>query len=1003
MKNWLRGLPFLLCLLGGGRALAQLAPGGWQADPQLRGVALRAMAQTPDGLLWLGTEDGVFRYDGTDLVPLNALRRTGPPLPAVACSQVLALPTGDVWLGTEAGTYRFTTAGALQPVTPPGPARRVISALVLAADAHRVWLVQERVGLQAYTLAGRPTGPLIPAAAPYLRLWPAADGSLWVFSQQGPGRTQHRTATGQLLGEWQHPHRFLHPAADPAGRVWLLSARAAYRPAPGGQLPESSRWRAPGPETYFALVPTDTSATLLAQDQLVHLGWTPAAGPRMRFRLAPLPWTGGEWGAGLAADALGHWWLFNTGMRGVWRRTAAPSGIRALPGPGGRPYSVRSSTRLPDGRLLVSTYAGILVQAADSLLAPLRPLAAPRLPDGRQPILVGAVPTGRGPAAAWLTGCSGPFLALNPQTTRLQVVPAEGLGAGLPDVRCLGRDSATAQVWGGAVTGLYAFDAAAQTFRPYQPAGAPAHQLPPLAGRTVEDLWPDGRGHLWLAMPEGVVQLTIRTGEQVAYGPLENPPRRVAADGARCLYGEAGGRVWVGTRAHGLVVVEPNGRARAALTAAQGLPSASVATIVPGPGGALWLGTYQGLVRYQPASGALAVFTTADGLSADECNGRAALVDRDGSLLIGGVSGLHRVYPRQALAPRPARPRLLLMARTVLGATLGESYTRYQLAADALPTLHLTPTQPVVDLQLALSGELDAASARYAYRITDWLHGRWLPLGNTPHLRLQGLPPGDYVVEVRAESSQGVAAANVLRLPLTVTAEWWQRPGTWALGALLALAGLYAWQRQRQRRRRLDTARRAQLAADLHDEVGALLTRVTLQADLLQHLPPAAVPARLATLRAHSQAAAATVRDIIWSVSPEADTLAGLRARLQDVLDHATHDAHLIAKLLVENWPADPHRPLPPDVRQHVYLVFKEAVTNVLRHAPNATCLTVTLRYLGPGQLDLRVRNDGPLAAPPTTHASQGLRNMRQRATTLGWQLTAGPAPGGGWVVRLLP
>ncbi|MGI4832612.1 MAG: hypothetical protein ACRYFK_04045, partial [Janthinobacterium lividum] len=305
MKNWLRGLSLLLYLLCGGRAGAQPSPGGWQADPRLRGVAPRALAQTPDGLLWLGTEDGVFRYDGTELVPLNALRRTGPPLPAVACNQVLALPTGDVWLGTEAGAYRFTAAGALQPVTPPSPARQAISSLVLAAAAHRVWLVQERVGLQAYTLAGQPTGPFIPAPTPYLGLWPAADGSLWLFSQQGPGRTQHRTATGQLLGEWQHPHRFLHPVADPAGRVWLLSARAAYRPAPGGQLPESSRWREPGLEMHFALAPTDTSATLLTQDQLVYLGWTPTAGPRARFRLGPLPWTGGEWGAGLAADASG--------------------------------------------------------------------------------------------------------------------------------------------------------------------------------------------------------------------------------------------------------------------------------------------------------------------------------------------------------------------------------------------------------------------------------------------------------------------------------------------------------------------------------------------------------------------------------------------------------------------------------------------------------------------------------------------------------------------------
>ena len=131
------------------------------------------------------------------------------------------------------------------------------------------------------------------------------------------------------------------------------------------------------------------------------------------------------------------------------------------------------------------------------------------------------------------------------------------------------------------------------------------------------------------------------------YGPTEPTPHRAAVEGARCLYLAWGGRLWVGTRTHGLVVIEPTGDIHAALTPSQGLPSPSVASILPGPGGFLWLGTYQGLVRYQPATGQLSVFTTAHGLTSDEFNANAAYTDpHDGSLLIGGVSGLHRIVPR---------------------------------------------------------------------------------------------------------------------------------------------------------------------------------------------------------------------------------------------------------------------------------------------------------------------------------------------------------------------
>jgi signal transduction histidine kinase len=985
--------------------MAQLPPAGWQADARLHGVALRTLAQAPGGLLWLATDDGVYRYDGIDLVPLNALRRSGPPLPAVACNHLLALPGGELWLGTEAGAFRFTAAGALQPlVLPvPGSAWRVVDKLMLSADGRRVWLAQERSGIQAYTLAGKPTGPLIPAVETRRGMWAAPDGTLWLLLDAG--HTQRRAATGRILNEWHHPRQYLLPTVDRAGQVSLLSARAAYRPGPQGQLPETGRWSSAGPEGPFDIVRSDTSATLLTHDRLVHVVWTRQGQPRAQFTLAPLPWQPTTWGACLRVDAAGQWWLYNTGFRGCWRRSASPAFIQALAGPGGKPYSVRASARLPDGRLLVSAYgAGVLTQAADSPLAPLRPLRTAVAPHESPPVLMGIVPAHLGPAGEWLTGTRNSFLALNPRSGRMRELPVQGAGEGIADVRSLGRDPATGQVWGGTGSGLYAFDSVAQTFRPYWPGGVARRGHPPLAGRTIEDLWADGRGHLWLATPEGVVRLTLATGARRAYGPTEATPRRVAADGARCLYGDDAGRVWVGTRTHGLLVVEPDGRAHSVLTPDQGLPHASVATIIRGSLGALWLGTYQGLVRYQPKNGALAVYTTADGLASDECNSRAAMGDTDGSLLIGGVAGLHRVYPRQVPAIRSVRPRLLVVALTPVAASAPASRTRYLLPTDSLPTLHLGPDQPQIELHLALSGYIDVANARYAYRVPGWLGGRWLALGNTPRLRLQGLPPGRYEVEVRGETSWGRAAANHLRLPLTVTVEWWRRPLVWGLGALLAVAAVYGWQRHRLRLARADARRRARLAADLHDEVGALLTRVTLQADLLRELPPAAMPARLAALREDSQAAADTVRDIIWSVSPEADTLAGLLARMHDVLDQTARAGGLETELRTENWPADPSAvALVPDVRQHLYLVYKEAITNVLRHAPGATRVVVALRYLSGSRLALTVSNDGPLAAPAASRSSQGLRNMRQRAAALGWQLSVGPAPDGGWVVQLKP
>ena len=729
------------------------APAGWLPNDALSGLMLRTLVSSADGLLWVGTDDGVYRYDGTRLVSINTLRRGGAALPAVPCNHLLPLPDGQLWLGTEAGLYRFGPMGRLEPLSLPLPAssNRYVESLQLSADGRRVWVCQSG-GLRAYTPAGRPVGPLLRAGVGE-SVWLAPDSSLWLAS---PGRVRQLSGTGRVLGEW-HPDT---PSAfrvlyDPRGRPWLLGNSVAYRLGPGGRVAEQCRWgsEVKTPEDVVELLRGAAGPALLLPRQVQQLEWTTGPAPRLRLKFAlPLPpWPTGVWRGRLHADRSGQWWIFDTGTRACWHRAAAPVFIHGLAGPGGNPYSVRASVRLPDGRLLVSSYeAGLLTQAADSPLAPLRRWAAATLPTGNAPVLMGVIPAPLGPGGDWLAAGAFPLLRFDVRSGKFNHLYVAGQAPAEPGVRALARDPATGRVWAGTQQGLLYYDRVAQAYRAYTVPGQPAAAPPPLAGRTIEAVCPDGRGHLWLALPEGVERLTLATGQREVFGPTAAPPRRVAVDGARCLYLAPGGQLWVGTRAHGLALIDAAGRARVALSLGQGLPNASVATILPSPGGYLWLGTYQGLVRYQPASGQLAVFSMAQGLLSNECNALAAYADpRDSSLLIGGVAGLHRVYPGQV--PRAnAVPRLLLTSYTALGTSAEASYTRQLLATDPLPALRLGPRLPLVDLHLALTNGPEPDRARYAYRVRGWLADRWLGLGTTPQLRLQGLPPGQYTVHGRS-------------------------------------------------------------------------------------------------------------------------------------------------------------------------------------------------------------------------------------------------------------
>ena len=226
----------------------------------------------------------------------------------------------------------------------------------------------------------------------------------------------------------------------------------------------------------------------------------------------------------------------------------------------------------------------------------------------------------------------------------------------------------------------------------------------------------------------------------------------------------------------------------------------------------------------------------------------------------------------------------------------------------------------------------------------------------------------------------------------------WLSAEALAAGLLLTL-GLGWWaSRKRRQRTELEEHLRARIAADLHDEVGTLLARVSMQADLLHQQQPEPSPA-LERLLGNSRAAALTMRDIAWSIDTQAGTVGALLDRMRDHLDQTATPAGLLARLRTNGLHDD--QPLHPELRQHLYLIFKEAVANVLQHATQATTITVTLtHYDVASDLVFTIENDG---RPATSSArpSLGLRNMQQRAIALRGSLEAGPRREGGFGVRL--
>ena len=483
------------------------------------------------------------------------------------------------------------------------------------------------------------------------------------------------------------------------------------------------------------------------------------------------------------------------------------------------------------------------------------------------------------------------------------------------------------------------------------------------------------------------------------FGVAAAAPYTLPTDALLTVLPAGPGRVWVGTRDQGLLEVDWQRGLQRQVNEAQGLPSHTVASLLPGPAGQLWLGTYDGIVRYHPARELLAVFGTQEGMRNAELNRQSAFADADGSLWFGGLGGIHRLRPA-LVQPTRARvqPRLLV---TAVGQINRGKRRQTTLASGARPRLTL-PTGPdaALHLHLAFTDFFAPELVRYFYRLRQPGGSPLTAWQATPRqLVLRGLAPGQYTLDVRAENQFGQPAGNRLQLPLRVLAAWWQLPVVWALAALLLVGlgyGLFWLQQWRARR---DAAMRAELAANLHDEMGALLTRVNLLAEVLrdQYQPADAprpdTPSHFDRLLHNSRAAAQTIRDVVWGIDSRADSAGALIARMRGHLDQSVPMAGLAVQFRTGGLPAQ--LVLPPAVRQHLFLIFKEAVTNALRHAAGATELSICFERAARGQITLEILDNGAPAAHAGGPAGMGLRNMQHRAAAIGARLETGPRADG--------
>ena len=408
------------------------------------------------------------------------------------------------------------------------------------------------------------------------------------------------------------------------------------------------------------------------------------------------------------------------------------------------------------------------------------------------------------------------------------------------------------------------------------------------------------------------------------------------------LHIDAAGVLWAGTFRGGLLRLHDGRFER--YTTARGLPSNIICQILEDQSRQLWIGSHHGIFRVSKASLATADgpldivgYGRSDGLPALECSGNyqpAATAGRDGRLWFATPKGLVSIDPRDAGLARP--PPDVILEELLL-----DQRQVSRPGAQPAAALEIPPGPHRLEFRYTGLSFATPDQVRFRYRV-EGLDPDWVDAGAQRAAHYSYVPPGSYRFRVAASHGDGrwsttEAAVSFVVLPRLYETRPFQ--AATGLAALFAVAGTVRFVSTRRLRRkveRLELQRaverdRDRIARDIHDDLGAGLTQITLLSEIARRESPEEVAGHLGQISDTARELTRTMDEIVWAVNPRHDSLDGLVTYICQFAQEYLTLAGVQCRLDV---PAHlPPNQLRADVRHNLFLAVKEVLHNIVKHA----------------------------------------------------------------------
>lgn len=489
-------------------------------------------------------------------------------------------------------------------------------------------------------------------------------------------------------------------------------------------------------------------------------------------------------------------------------------------------------------------------------------------------------------------------------------------------------------------------------------------------------IYEDNVGTMWVGTFGGGLNKFDRKNERfISYKNISGDETSLSDNRVMSIYEDSKGNLWIGTYGGGMLKFDRRKEIFTRYNEKNLLTSSVVYGIFEDNKGNLWISTDNGLFKFNTKTEQFTQYDLHDGLQSLEFSGGAFFKSKNGEMFFGGINGLNYFYPDSVRDNYFVPPVVVSSVRIFNEEVKGEK-----------DSVNVSYDQNFLSIEFASLDYTNPLDNQYAYML-EGFENDWHYVDSRRRIaNYTNLSPGEYTLRVRGSNNDGVWNNVGTSIHIIIAPPFWM---TWwfiTLTALIISLIIYYLGTMRYRNLFAIEKLKSKLSADLHDNVGAGLTEISILSELTaQEIRSASQSSsqRLQVISDKARMLVDNMSDIVWMVNPHRDSLYHLILRLKDSYSDFLSSMDIsFGTVNIEKF-ADVK--LPMEYKQNLYLIFKEAVNNSIKHSK---CKKILLEAnINKDALELTLKDDGIGMNIEKIKYGNGLQNMKSRAKAVGGTL----------------